>query len=105
MFMAGARKDPSTWRASHEAHGTVLRTRDGGCSWENANRGLPQASRANIEALNAAVYPGGYVLFAGNTDGEVFATEDGGDNWVRIASGLQPVSKGGHFRNLQPVPA
>jgi photosystem II stability/assembly factor-like uncharacterized protein len=105
MFMSGAARDPSTWRSSHEAHGTVLRTRDGGTTWEDANRGLPQAARANIEAMNAATYPGGYLLFAGNTDGEVFATEDGGDNWVRIAAGLKPVSKGGHFRNLRTVPA
>jgi photosystem II stability/assembly factor-like uncharacterized protein len=105
MFMSGAGRDPSTWRNSHHADGTVLRTRDGGVTWDSANRGLPQASRANIEAMNAAAYPGGYVLFAGNTDGEVFASEDGGDNWVRIAAGLKPVSKGGHFRNLQPVPA
>jgi alkylation response protein AidB-like acyl-CoA dehydrogenase len=105
MFVSGAGRDPSTWRTSHQADGTVLRTRDGGRTWENANRGLPQASHANIKAMNATAYPGGYVLFAGNTDGEVFATEDGGDNWVRIASGLKPVSKGGHFRNLQTVPA
>jgi photosystem II stability/assembly factor-like uncharacterized protein len=105
MFMSGAGRDPSTWRSSHHANGTVLRTRDGGVTWEDANRGLPQSSRANIEAMNVASYPGGYILFAGNTDGEVFATEDGGDNWVRIATGLKPVSKGGHFRNLQTVPA
>jgi photosystem II stability/assembly factor-like uncharacterized protein len=100
MLMSGARHDPSTWRQSHEANGTVLRTRDGGRSWEAANRGLPKDARANIEALNAAVYPGGYALFAGNTDGEVFCSENGGDSWSQIAGGLTPISKGGHYRNL-----
>ena len=44
-------------------------------------------------------------MFAGNTDGEVYASEDAGDNWSLIASGLKPVSKAGHFRNLQVTPA
>ncbi|MGZ5827343.1 MAG: WD40/YVTN/BNR-like repeat-containing protein [Xanthobacteraceae bacterium] len=105
IYMSGAEHDPSTWRSSHEAHGTVLRSKDSGRTWEDASRGMPRASRANIEALNAAAYPGGFTLFAGNTDGEVYASEDGGDSWTRIASGLKPISKGGHFRNLQAVPA
>ncbi len=105
MLMSGARHDPSTWRQSHQAQGTVLRTRDGGRTWEPANHGLPKDARANIEALNAVVYPGGYSLFAGNTDGEVFCSENGGDSWTHIAGGLTPISKGGHFRNLQVATA
>jgi hypothetical protein len=48
-----------------------------------------------------ASWPGGYVLFAGNTDGEVFTSADGANSWTRIAGGLAPVSKGGHYRALQ----
>ena len=33
--------------------------------------------------------PGG--LFAGSTDGELFASEDSGDNWKLVADGLPPV--------------
>lgn len=105
LFMSGAERDPSSWRTSHQAHGTVMRSRDRGRTWEDASQGLPQKTRANIEAFNAAVYPGGYLLFAGNTDGEVYASENGGDSWQQIAAGLKPVSKGGHFRNLQQAVA
>lgn len=105
FFMSGAERDPRTWRQSHEAHGTVLRSSDDGATWQEANNGLPNTGRANIEAMNAAVYPGGFTLFAGNTDGEIYASDDSGANWIRIVSGLKPVSKGGHFRNLQDAPA
>ena len=48
FFMSGAERDPSTWRISHEAHGTILRSRDGGKTWQNASNGLPHSGRANI---------------------------------------------------------
>ena len=105
IFASGAERDPRTWRTSHQAHGTVLRTRDGGRTWEDANRGLPNTGRANIEAFNAAVWPGGFTLFVGNTDGEIYSSDNGGESWDMIASGLKPVSKGGHFRNLQQATA
>jgi photosystem II stability/assembly factor-like uncharacterized protein len=103
IFMSGAERDPSTWRKSHEAHGTVLRSRDGGKSWEDANAGLPNTGRANIEAFNATVWPGGYLLLVGNTDGEVYSSENGGNSWTQVVQGLRPVSKGGHFRNLHSL--
>jgi photosystem II stability/assembly factor-like uncharacterized protein len=98
LFMSGARQDPTKWRRSHFADGTVLRSHDGGRSWDDADRGLPEVRRANIEAMCISSYPGGFDLFAGNTDGEVFASPDGGKSWTRIASGLGAISKLGHFR-------
>lgn len=98
MFMSGAVLDPTTWRHSRRAKGTVLRSDDSGRSWHDPGRGLPVDGRANIEAMSIAAYPGGFSLFAGNTDGEVYCSENGGDSWSRIAAGLKPISKGGHFR-------
>jgi hypothetical protein len=59
---------------------------------------LPEIRRANIEAMCIASHPGGYELFAGNTDGEVYASGDGGEHWRCIAKGLGAISKLGHFR-------
>jgi photosystem II stability/assembly factor-like uncharacterized protein len=101
MFMAGAGKDPGTWQASHNAETTITRSRDRGATWTDASKGLPQSRRANIEAMSVASYPGGFSLFAGNTDGEVFASDDEAASWTRIAGGLAPVSKGRHYRSLQ----
>jgi hypothetical protein len=47
-----------------------------------------------------AVYPGGFSLFVGTTDGEVFESSDGAEHWSQIAAGLGPVSKIYHYKNL-----
>ena len=101
LFLAGALHDPGVWRSSHYADGGVMVSRDGGESWQLAERGLPANRRANIEAMSMSSYPGGFSLFIGNTDGEVYCSEDGAASWTRIAAGLTPVSKGGHYRHLQ----
>jgi hypothetical protein len=44
---------------------------------------------------------GGFTVFAGTTDGEVFCSEDEGENWKKVVEGIPPVSKVGHFRNLR----
>jgi hypothetical protein len=50
-------------------------------------------------------WPEGYAVFAANTDGEVYLTENEGESWTRIASGLAPISKGGHYHPLQATAA
>jgi photosystem II stability/assembly factor-like uncharacterized protein len=102
VFMSGGRQDPTTWRRSHYADGTVVRSDDGGRSWTDIGQGLPDDRRANIEAMSLASYPGGFDLFVGNTDGEVFASAQG-ESWTRIASGLGAISKLGHFRLVTPA--
>jgi hypothetical protein len=47
----------------------------------------------------------GFALFAANTDGEVYCSEDGAESWTRIAVGLAPISKVGHYRNVQTATA
>jgi photosystem II stability/assembly factor-like uncharacterized protein len=104
LIMSGAATNPGSWRQSHHAEATIMRSRDAGKSWEDGSRGLPQDMRANVEAMSVYVRQGGFTLFAGNTDGDVFSSEDGADSWTRIGS-LAPVSKGGHFRPLQATAA
>jgi photosystem II stability/assembly factor-like uncharacterized protein len=90
MFMAGAKNDPGKWQTSHRAETTIVRTHDRVKTWTD-----------NIEAMCIASWPGGFTLFAGNTDGEVFASDDGAESWSCIAAGLAPVTKGNHYRSLQ----
>ena len=103
LFMSGGQQDPTAWRRSHYADATVLKSSDGGRSWDEARRGLPESRRANVEAMCMARHGNGFTLFLGNTDGEVFTSEDEGASWSLIASGVTPISKLGHFRLVEPA--
>jgi photosystem II stability/assembly factor-like uncharacterized protein len=101
VFVAGAERSPDFWRESHHANAGVARSRDGGRTWETLQRGLPENTRANIEATSVHAAPDGYTLFVATTDGDVFASQDEGEYWTRIVSGLAPISKSGHYRKLR----
>jgi photosystem II stability/assembly factor-like uncharacterized protein len=103
LFLCGGSLDPTQWRRSHRAEATVMTSRDGGQSWQDCGSGLPDDRRANLEAMSIVHHGGGFTLFAGNTDGEVFMSEDEGARWSRIASGLTPISKLGHYHLVEPA--
>ncbi|MBV9121358.1 MAG: glycosyl hydrolase, partial [Chloroflexi bacterium] len=105
LFMSGAEEDPGTWRESHRANATILRSTDGGKDWILASGGLPSHMRANIEAMSIVTTAKRFYLFAGTTDGTVFYSDDGAENWQQVISGLPPISKSRHYVNLQAAPA
>ena len=100
LFVAGAKTGPGTWRKLHTADARIARSRDGGKSWEMLTGGLPEHIRANIEGMAMDVWNGGYAIFAGTTDGDVFYSEDEGNHWQTIIKGIGPVSKSHHHVNL-----
>lgn len=100
VYVSGGSGDPYSWNTTHWADGTVMKSTDGGHSWAPASAGLPDNNRANIEAMGLFAWPGGYELYVGNTDGEVYASADEAASWRRIAADLSPISKGGHFHML-----
>ena len=89
---------------THFAGARVSRSTDGGRNWEVLRNGLPDRMQGNIEAMALEDWGGGVSLFAATTAGEIFASDDGGDSWQLIATGLAPISKGGHYIPLmQPA--
>src|SRR5207249_4311697 len=102
MFTAGSSGSPGSWRTSKDADAAIARTRDAGHTWEYLSGGLPGHLRGNIEGMTMNVFPGGFELFAGTTDGDVFFSENEGETWTTIGQNLPPVSKGGHYRALRP---
>jgi len=100
LFMAGAKHEPGEWRRMHIAETGIVRSRDGGHHWTDCCV-LDIAPSANIEAMTVASYPGGYTLFIGDTEGMVYASDDGGDNWAFVADALASVSKGDHAKALR----
>lgn len=64
----------------------VYRTRDGGASWQDASRGLPEEPQF-VNVLRGAMAkdpadPGG--VFFGTTMGQVYGTRDGGESWEQL---------------------
>jgi photosystem II stability/assembly factor-like uncharacterized protein len=100
MFMTAAHDAPGTWRTTHFAGARISRSKDGGRTWEILKNGLPDRLQASIEALCLEEANGVSAIFAATTAGEIFCSEDLGDSWNKILSGLAPISKAGHYRNL-----
>lgn len=95
MFVSGGFATPNFWVEQKTAKGTVMISEDGGQNWRAPAGGFPE-SRANVEAMTLCAHPGGYEIFAGTTEGEIFASSDKGETWQRVASGLAPIGKPTH---------
>ena len=102
MYICGSHDNPGTWITLHTANATVMKSTDLGESWQIVGKGLPEPMTANLEAMCLYTAPNGFKLFGGTTDGKVYYSDDGAENWRLIAGELAPVSKVAHFRLLLP---
>jgi photosystem II stability/assembly factor-like uncharacterized protein len=96
MFVAGAGSRPPNWLKTRTADAKIARSRDAGKSWEILRGGLPEQMRGNIEAMTMEMWDGQVSLFAGTLDGEIFHSDNEGDQWTKIVAGLPPISKAHH---------
>lgn len=70
----------------------VTRTRDGGKSFETLRNGLPQSHAYDLVYRHGlAIDATGDRLAFGSTTGNVYATADQGDSWIRLPASLPPV--------------
>ena len=98
MFVASAQKGPGSWRRDHFAGSRISRSTDGGKTWEVLlNRGLPDRLRTAFEAMCLDDWGESFSLFAATATGEVWCSDDGGEHWNEVVSGLAPISKGNHY--------
>jgi len=102
MFMCGSHKFPGMWISEKEARGTVQVSHDLGKTWAPSANGIPDPLKGNLEGMCLYGWSGGFSLFTGTTDGDVYGSDDGGQNWTKIASDLGPVSKVEHYKMLLP---
>jgi hypothetical protein len=76
-----------------------VKSLDGGRSWHDIRVGLPDPILGNIEGMalqhSSAI---GTSLFIGTAIGDVYASDNAGESWTLAATGIPPISKGGHFR-------
>ena len=101
MFMAGARTRPFAWIKDRTADSQIARSRDGGKNWEILHQGLPEHVRGNMEAMVMEVTEESVALFAGTSDGEIFHSDDEGEQWTKIIENLPPLSKAHHYLNFR----
>jgi len=101
MFLSGSQYGPGMWPRTHYAGARISRSTDGGRTWEILGNGLPHRLQASIEALCLEAGADSTSIFAATTAGDVYCSDDAGDRWARIVSGLAPISKGGHYQQLQ----
>jgi photosystem II stability/assembly factor-like uncharacterized protein len=68
----------------------VARTDDGGESWEQLRRGLPQEHAYDVVYRHAFDSSGEHLAF-GSTTGNLYSSEDGGESWRTLANNLPPI--------------
>jgi len=68
----------------------VARTEDGGTSWTQLRRGLPQEHAYDVVLRHSLDQRGGNLAF-GSTTGNLYVSEDGGEGWQVVANNLPPV--------------
>ena len=70
----------------------VTKTTDGGKSWEKLSNGLPQEDASDLVYRHALVVDDtGDRLVFGSTTGNLWVSEDGGENWGQVSGTLPPV--------------
>ncbi len=99
LFMSAGVGWPLHWYERGRARGKIFRSPDAGATWQRLLGGLPNGQRALFSALTLEASHGGFALYAADTDGQVFESIDGGDNWTIIAD-VAPVSKGEFYKGL-----
>lgn len=100
MFLAGAEADPFHWMQTRSANPRIARSRDGGDTWEVLGQGMPEHLNANFEAMAIDAWDGGCTVYAGNTDGDIYASDDEGDTWSKVVTGIPALSKTIHYTIL-----
>jgi len=77
-------------RTSPDGRPAVFRTRDGGSSWQRLDKGMPQQHAWWTVKRQAMCADGGdpVGLYFGTTSGEIWASNDEGQTWSRIAEHL-----------------
>ncbi len=71
----------------------VTRTRDGGKSFEVLDRGLPTNSWDLVYRHALDVDGSGERLAMGSTTGNLWVSEDGGEQWAQVSAHLPPIAQ------------
>lgn len=96
LYSGGSELNPRMWYETGMAKSCVQRSTDAGGSWMDLDNGMPNPMIGAIEAMTLHDWDGGMMLLAGTATGEVYASENGGASWDRIADEVTPIAKDDH---------
>lgn len=68
----------------------VARTTDGGDSWQQLRKGLPQENAYDVVYRHALANRGDTLAF-GSTTGNLYVSEDRGESWQSVGNNLPPI--------------
>lgn len=89
-YFVPAKKDQ--WRIPVDAQVVVMRTRDGGATFESLRNGLPQEHAYDLVYRHALdIDRSGERLAFGSTTGSLWVTEDEGATWQAVSNHLPPI--------------
>ena len=97
LFVASAQKGPGSWYQEHYAGSRISKSIDGGRTWQAVRHGFPDRLRTAFEAMCLEDWGASFSLFGATATGEVWCSDDGGEQWTEVLSGLAPISKGNHY--------
>lgn len=83
---------PSKLRRRKGADVVLFRSHNAGERWEPIMNGLPERLFDMVWALDAGPADGGVGVYFGTTGGDIYATDDQGASWHKIAEGLKGIS-------------
>src|SRR5262245_2089635 len=99
MFVASAKKRPGAWYREHYAGSRISRSEDGGRTWQVVRSGFPaEPLRTAFEAMCLEDWGDSFSVLGATATGEVWASDDGGESWREVLTGLAPISKGPHYK-------
>lgn len=98
LYVAGAETSPKEWPGNGTGNSAVLKSSDGGKTWRQLTNNVP----GSIEAMSRQSWSGGMTLSFATAGGDIYMSDDSGETWSRVASGLAPTSKGVHYRAFLP---
>ena len=100
VFVSAAETEPGQWGARGTTGSRMSRSSDFGHSWTPLRNGLPDRLKPSFQAVTLEDRGASIALFGATVTGEVWASEDGGESWAEIVTGLPPISKGMHYALL-----
>jgi photosystem II stability/assembly factor-like uncharacterized protein len=91
MYAGLANGNPGEWKRPTGAEGVMVRTTDGGATWEKVEKGFEGLEKEFVTAIVFDEH-NPRKMYAALRSGEIMASEDGGDSWGKIGINIPAVS-------------